>query len=136
MDEPPIILTPEQEAQMFSGLPLPEEKHNKHTFLNNIAKSDDTTKTGNLGEAELGFTRYSERSYKDMELAASDLCDDGLWADYFKKKAEILTATSLSKDAILIKLAASEKREIDATTKVPRKENKSWFKSKDDTIQT
>lgn len=130
-------LTPEEmqvleEAMKSYGAPQPEEKHNVHTFLNNVAKSPDTTKTGNVDEIECGFTPYSLRTYKQLELASSALCDDDIWADYFHKKGEILTATSLSKDAKLISLAVIQKREIADVTKKPMKENKGWFKKGDD----
>ena len=129
-------LTPEEmqvleEAMKSYGAPQQEEKHNVHTFLNNVAKSTDTTKTGNIDEAECGFTPYSLRTYKQLELASDVLCDDDIWADYFHKKGEILTATSLSKDAKLISLAVIQKREIADVTKKPMKENKGWFRKGD-----
>jgi len=54
------------------------------------------------------------------------------FADYFSKKAEITTSTSLSKEAKLLTLAVMSvnKTEISELTKPPRKENKSWFKPK------
>lgn len=118
-----------EEAMRAYGSPQPDEKHNVHTFLNNVAKSQDTTKTGNLDVQEIGFTPYSLRTYKQLEIVAKDLCNDDLWGDYFKKKGEILTSTSLSKDAKLISLAVIQRRELsDITKRVTA--NRGLFKSK------
>ena len=127
----------QEEMQVFEdaiksyGAPQVEEKHNVHTFLHKVSISPDTTKTGNITDEECGFTPYSLRTYKQLELASSDLCDDNIWSDYFHKKGEILTATSLSKDAKLISLAVIQKREIADVTKKPMKENAGWFKRGD-----
>ena len=125
-------LTPEEqvlleEAMKSYGAPQPEEKHNVHTFLNKVATSIDTTKTGNLTHEEVGITPFSLRSFKQFSLDSSDLANDDIWAEYFRKEGEILTSTSLSKDAKLISLAVVQRRELADVTK-PRKENKGWFK--------
>ena len=130
-------LTPEEmqlleEAMKGYGAPEEDKKHNVHTFLHQVSISPDTTKTGNLSEEELGFTKYSERSYKEMSLVSRELCNDNLWADYFGKKAEILTSTSLSKNGFLTELAVITRKQIEDVTK-PKKQNKGWFKSKDET---
>jgi hypothetical protein len=119
-----------KEAIASYGSPQVEEKHNVHTFLNNVANSSDTTKTGNLTETEIGFTPYSLRTYKQLEVVADVLCKDDLWQGYFKKKGEILTATSLSKDAKLITLAVIQRRELSDISKHRVTSNKGWFKSK------
>lgn len=117
-----------EEAMKSYGAPQPEEKHNVHVFLNKVASSNDTTKTGNLSEPELGTTPYSLRTYKNLHLICKELVNDDIWADYFLKKGEILTATSLSKGGFLTELAVIQKRQIEDVTKI-RKENKGWFKS-------
>ena len=128
-------LTPEQVEQVLSsyGSPQPEEKHNIHKFLSEVAKSKDTTKTGFLGDVELGTTPYAERTYKNLELQSKELCNDDIWSNYFAQKAEILTATSLSRNAKLLSLAVLQRRELEDTTAQPKKENKGWFKKKDKT---
>ncbi len=128
-------LTPEeqqllQEAMHSYGAPQPDEKHNVHTFLNKVATSMDTTKTGNLKDEEIGFTPYSLRTYKQLSLVSDKLCNDDIWAEYFKAKGEILTATSLSKDAKLISLAVLQRRELADVTK-NRKPNSGWFSKKE-----
>lgn len=130
-------LTPEElaileEAMKGAGSPAFEEKQGIHQFLNKVATSKDTTKLGNINEEELGFTPYSLRTYKTLELASKDLCNDDIWEDYFKKKGEILTATSLSKHGFLTGLAVIQRKQIEDVTKPKeQKENKGWFKKKD-----
>ena len=65
-----------------------------------------------------------------LQLDSDKLCDDNLWANYFKDSAEIVTATSLSKNAKLLSLAIVQRRELADMTEV-KKENKGWFKKKD-----
>ena len=107
-------ITDEQLAEALKsyGAPQPEEKHNIHTFLNKITTSNDTTKTGYLSDVELGTTPYAERTYKNLSLMSNELCNDDIWAKYFASKAEILTATSLSRNAKLISLAVLQRREL------------------------
>ena len=123
-------VTPEGEVKEY-GSPEKEEKHNIHTFLNTVSKSKDTTKTGFLTDLELGTTPYAERTYKNLELQSRELCNDNLWADYFKQKAEILTATSLSRNAKLLSLAVLQRRELADMTESEKKVNKGWFTKKD-----
>jgi hypothetical protein len=113
------------------GSPNPEEKHNQHVFLSKVANSDDTTKTGFLKDEELGFTRFSLRSYKEMELASRNLQLNVTWADYFQKKGEILTATSLSRNGFLTNLAVIQRKQIEDMNAPIQKENKGWFQKKD-----
>lgn len=125
-------MTQEQAEDYIKSLgiaPIPEEKHSVHTFLHKVATSDDTTKLGNLKEEEVGLARHPLRTYKELALFCRDVADMDYFADYFDKKAEILTSTSLSKEALLLKLAVVIRREQSNILKVP-KENKGWFKKK------
>lgn len=112
------------------GAPVPEEKHNVHSFLNRVATSTDTTKIGNLTIEEIGMPRLTLRTYKDLSLIAGKIMGNKFLSDYYAAQAEILTSTSLSKDGKLINLAVIQKRQIEDTTK-PRKENKGMFKKKE-----
>lgn len=112
---------------MAGTAPVPEEKHNAHTFLHAVATSDDTTKTGFLKEEEVGIPKLSIRTLKELGLYSKVVALDDDWSDYFDKRSEILTSTSLSKDAKLIELAVVQRREVANTTKRP-KENKGWFR--------
>ncbi len=108
-----------------------EQKQNTHTFFTKIIQTEDTTKVGNLTSEELGEPRLPLRSSKELELICKDLIDNPGWADYFKKEAEILTSTSLSKDGTLIKLSVTSKKELADVTPKERKKNKGWFKKTD-----
>jgi len=124
----------ERLASLVGTTPNAEERQNVHTFLHNVATAKDTSKTGNLAIEELGNPILPLRTYKELELFCRDVANMDWYANYFKKKGEILTATSLSRDAKLITLAISslQKRELADVTK-PKKENKGWFKPKQNT---
>jgi len=126
--------TPEELAELqhyATGMsPVPDEKHNVHKFLWEVAQSDDTTKTGFLTDEEVGVPRLPNRTLKELELFSRDVANMDYFAEYFKKRSEILTSTSLAKNAKLIELAVITKREIETGNK-PRKENRSWFKKRD-----
>ena len=62
-------------------------------------------------------------------MKVRNIAEEEDWADYFKAKSEILTSTSLSKDAKLLELAVVSRREVaDVTPK--RQINTGWFKKK------
>ena len=121
-----------QEAMKGYGAPVVEEKFNVHTFLNKVLIATDTTKVGYLNEQELGWTEYSLRKNKKLALDSSALANDDIWENYFNKSGEIITATSLSKDAKFIGLAVLQRKELADMTK-PQKQNSGWFKSRDKT---
>jgi len=106
-----------------------ESRATLHTFFTNVIKSDDTTKTGNLSQDELGMPRLPVRTFKELALFSKEVANDEGWADYFNKMAEIQTSTSLSKDALLMKLSVTSKKEL-ADVTPQRKVNKGWFKKK------
>lgn len=110
---------------------LAKENLNTHTFLNAVATSEDTIKVGNLTAEEVGIPKLSVRTLKELELYSRDIGGDEDWGDFFQKRAEILTSTSLSKEAKLLDLSVVNRVETANTTKQPRKINKSWFKSKE-----
>jgi len=107
-----------------------EGKQNMHTFFSKVIASDDTTKTGNLSQEELGTPKLPLRTYKELELFCEDIADDEPFAEYFRKMGEIQTSTSLSKDALLLKLAVTMKKELADVTPKQTKKNRGWFKSK------
>ena len=118
------------------GATLPEERHNTHSFLNKVATARDTTKVGNLDKDELGMPRINLRTLKEMALIAGTIMANEKLKEYYTAKGEILTSTSLSKNATLINLAVIQKRQIeDIQVNKVRQENKGWFKKKDDGLQ-
>ena len=124
----------ERLSALVGTTPSAEERQSIHTFLNNVAVAKDTSKTGFLSQEELGTPVLPLRTYKELAVFCSDIANMDYYGDYLKKKAEILTSTSLSKDAKLITLAVSsfQKREMADVTK-PQKTNRGWFKKKGDT---
>jgi len=125
-------LTPEDIEALKKYFPTPEEKHNVHLFLNKIATSDDTTKTGYLSDEEIGEPKYPLRSAKEFALIAETIIGNDVIKNYFDSLAEITTATSLSKQGFLIKQATTTTKNIADVTKTLKKKNKGWFKKKDE----
>jgi len=130
--EAPFTATDEelQMQQMYQqyGYPQAQPIYNVHKFLDDIAKAADTTKTGNLTEEELGLAPFTVRILKDVQ-AYCRMMGLNMYADYFGDKSEIVTASSLSKDGFLDKLAIMTRQQVEAISK-KKKENKGWFKSK------
>ena len=135
-EEAKLDLTPEEQEELNKyfekyGSPTPDPKFNVHTFLNMVANAKDTTKLGFLKDEELGVMTHTVRANKVASLIASEIIDDPELSEYFAKKSEITTATSLSRGGFLDKLAVVTKKEIADVTPPERKENKSWFKKKE-----
>lgn len=108
-----------------------EGKQNIHTFLTNVIKAPDTTKTGNLTQDELGYPKIPVRTYKELALFCDDIgVTNSGWGSYFGKMSEIQTSTSLSKNAILLTLAATIRKELAdmSPEKKESKPNSGWFK--------
>lgn len=140
-DEPSAAseqLTTEElaELQKFlgssSGAPSPKEDHNVHRFLYEVLNTKDTTKVGYLTQEELGVPRNPVRTMKRISLFCNDIMDKPGLAAHFAREAEIVNATSLSKNAKLLMAAITAKRELSDVTpeKEPRKPSSSWFKKK------
>lgn len=133
-------LTPEQAAinedeyinALLGNQATKEDRLTVHNFLAIVASQKDTTRVGNLDETEVGMPKLPLRTYKELALFCNKVANMDYFSDYFNDKGQILTATSLSKDAKLIELAVMQRREITQKTHTRRKENKSWFKRKND----
>ena len=110
------------------------EKYTSHSFLYDVAKSKDTTKTGFLKEEEIGVMSNPIRSFKHLALFSKDIMKNDDLYNFFNASSEIETSTSLSREGFLTKLAVVTRKEFSDITKT-RKENKSWFKKKDTTPQ-
>lgn len=112
-----------------------EGKSNLHSFFTNVVKSGDTIKTGNLSTDELGMPILPVRTYKELSLFCKDIAGMETFSDYFNGMSEIVTSSSLSKDALLMKLAVTIKKELSDLTP-EKKKNKGWFQKKDTNQQT
>ena len=120
--------TEEDRINYLAGAATPqEEKFNVHSFLAKVIETEDTTRLGNLTDEELGVPKLPLRTEKELELFCNEIADMPYFGEYFKKEAEILTSTSLSKNAKLLNLSVVQKREIEDSTKT-RKPNKGWFR--------
>jgi len=123
----------ERLSQLVGSTPMPEEKQNLHTFLTKVVTTPDTTKLGYLKEEEIGLPVLPIRTFKDLELFCNEVANMDYFGEYFKKKGEILTSTSLSRDAKLLSLAVMQRKELIAKdASFPKKENKGWFKKRED----
>lgn len=109
-----------------------QEKSNTHTFFTRVIQNDETIKTGNVSDEELGNPQLTVRGAKELELFSKDIYLDESWADYFNKMAEIATSTSLSKEGFLLKLSVTNKKELADVTPKEKKKNKGWFRKKGD----
>ena len=111
------------------GTPISSDKANLHTFLTNVVTAEDTTKLGFLNDDELGLMKHPLRAYKNLALISGKIMDNPFFEEYFAAEAEIVTSTSLSKDAKLLNLAVIQRKQVEDVTK-RTKPNKGWFKKK------
>ena len=122
-------MTEEEAAAILRN--INQGQQNVHSFFTKVIQNQDTTKIGNLTQDELGIPKVPIRTMKELQLLSEDILEDDSWGDYFKKLSEIQTSTSLSKDALLLRLSVTQKKELaDTTPKDKPKENKGWFKKK------
>lgn len=117
------------EDEFYGTAPSYEERQTVHTFLFNVATAKDTTKLGFLNDEEIGKPKLPQRTLKELALFCKEIMNQKEFGDFFEKEAEILTSTSLSKDAKLLTSAILQKREVADVSK-PKVVNKGWFKSK------
>ena len=114
----------------------PDEKQSVFAFLNAVATAGDTTKTGYLRDDkdlnEVGVPKLPVRTLHSLALISSEIMNNDYFRNYFEKEAEIVTKTSLSRNAKLLSLAVLQKKEVADVTPKERKPSKSWFKSKND----
>jgi len=122
------------ELQKYLGAssPSPEEHHNVHKFLHDVSTSEDTTKTGYLSPDEVGTPKNPVRTFKSVALICRDILGNEWLAQHFLNEAEIVTSTSLSKDAKLLTSATTTTRQVADVSKKNLKPNKGWFKKKSD----
>lgn len=128
-------ITPEemQELKQFvegANSPAPDQTFNAHKIIKEVMDSDDTTKTAFLTDEELGPANFPVRALQELALFCNEIADMPEMGAIFKKEAEIVNATSLSRDAKLLGLAVIARRELADVTAQPKKENKGWFKKK------
>jgi len=119
----------EQQAQDMLRQ-ISEGKQNMHSFFTKVIKTESTTRVGNLSEEELGKSKLPLRTYLELSTFCEEIADNKEFADYFKKIGEIQTASSLSKEGFLMKLAVTMKKELADVSPRHKTKNKGWFKKK------
>lgn len=117
-------------SELAGGNSHNQEIQTVHGFLNAVATSDDTTKTGYITEEELGQPKLPVRTYKELALFCDNIANMSYMANYFNAKSEIITSTSLSRNAKLLNLSVLNKREVTDVTKKEVTPKRSWFKPK------
>jgi hypothetical protein len=120
-------------AAMQGNAPTAEDKQSVHTFLNNVATADKSTKVGNLRDDkdmnELGSPSHNVRGSLEMARIADKIMGNEFFKDYFIAEAEDTLATSLSRDGFLVRQATTQTKQVADVTR-RRKINKGWFGSK------
>ncbi len=117
MEEELTIQEKEELAKILSTAPVPDEKHTVFKFLSDVSKAKDTTKTGFLKDEEIGNPHNPTRAYKSAGLFAKDIMHNEALSNYFVNESEIVTSTSLSRNAMLLRLAITTQKQIADVTK-------------------
>ena len=93
------------------GAPIPDEKHNQHTFLHKAAYgSEDTVKTTFLTEQELGRPLFPVRFLMNLRDMASDE-NLSLISDYYTSKIKSITTSGMSNKGFVMILNVTQKRD-------------------------
>lgn len=116
-----------------------DQKNNVFEFLNAVATAKDTTKTGYLRDDkdlnEVGIPKYPVRTFHSLALISDKIMGNDYFKEFFEKEAEIITKTSLSRNAKLLSLAVLQKREVADVSRKPIIKNKGWFKPKQEIVE-
>jgi hypothetical protein len=107
------------------GSPEEVTAENVYTFLKRaVFETPETFKVGNLKQPELGQPQIPVRTWLNIALSFKMRKRLGL-NQYCRDKANILTDTSLSRDATALKLAVTQKKEVTRVrTRHPQEETK------------
>jgi hypothetical protein len=103
-----------EDAELPQDYGSPEEvtPENVHTFLKRaIFDTPYTTKVANLKQPELGQPQIPVRTWLNIALSFKMRNREGL-NKYCMDKANIITDTSLSRDATSLKMAVTQKKEV------------------------
>jgi hypothetical protein len=121
----------EEEIQLLDDSfyrPEPISKDSIFKFFRQILSSDDSTKTSNLTNEEIGRLLLSVRSYKELGVMCKSMGNWDKVADYMNQKAEIISSTSMGRKGFLAQLFVTQiKKEQKLQAPV---EKKGWFAKK------
>ncbi len=129
MAEDELTLEEMESLEGTYNYPPQEEKENIFSFFKRVISMPNTLRTANLTGDELGGIRIPVRTLHKLSLYCKQMGLTGL-GEHFAKEAHIITDSSLSREGFLDKLAVTQKREMEAKTKMPATEEqkKGWFK--------
>ena len=91
------------------GFPQEEEKHNLISFFREIIRKEFNSKTANLDNDELGSAKIPVRTNLELAAYCKSMNMDA-FSDVFMEDAQIVLATSLSKEGFLPKLAVTTQK--------------------------
>ena len=94
------------------GYPKTKEKEGIYTFLNKVLKTKDTTKVGNIDEEELRVVRLLQSTG-----AYANVWDLDVVNEFLRNEAEILLASSDSKNGFLVGMAVTSRKQIERKSK-------------------
>jgi len=109
MPEEEMFDDEETKKAMGYGFPEQEEKNTSITFLKEISRKEFNEKTANLQDDELGFAKIPVRT--NLEIA--NYCMNmgmNAFSNVFLEEAQIILATSLSREGFLPKLAVTTQK--------------------------
>ena len=114
----------------YGSLPEKEDKQSILSFFNKVIGMTDNTKTGNVSIDELGEVKLPIRTNLELHNYCSTMGMKGL-SDYFIRRAQIISGSSLSKDGFLDQLIVTQKKESEIKRKTSSTaQKKNWFKPK------
>ena len=96
--------------------PKEEDKQNLFKFFKEIIEAENTTRTANLKNDELGIANFSVRANLETAHYCKSMGCEGL-GTYFDGKSSIISDSSLSRDGFLIKQASTTTKQIESRTK-------------------
>lgn len=120
------------------GSPEPEKKDNMLKLFRDVLEREDTTKTGNLNDSEIGVTKISTRGYLGI---ASYARARGLHevAKYLEQQSHILTSTSMSRKGFFLQLIVTnikKEQKIKSPDETKKKQWFNWGKPKEEQDET
>lgn len=126
----------EQQQEIYDDLaPSPQRKDDLYSLFWKTVKIRDSSKVGNLNKDELGMLNISVRDLQNIR-ALSYALGHKYFGDYWANQAEIILATSSSKDGWLPELFVSNKqtktksRKYNIQNLQPQQPKRSLFKWK------
>lgn len=113
-----------------------EQKETTQSFFTRVVLNEDTTKTGNLTELELGNSQLPVRTLLELSLICKDVCEDEVFSKIFKDMSEIESASSLSRNGFLLRQVGTKRSEVADVTDKPKREPRGFFKKRNENVST